>query len=245
MFAWFTNLRTAKTIKVIVSSEGVGETISNETSDVLSLNSMIGETRQKIVQFASKGKYTLVAQSVDIWTGTNKRQVSIELKFIANTDAYKEVFLPVRMFQRWASPSRSDVSKEIVINKRNVGYWNMMPPVEIKLIVAEEYKSPLIRIEKGLITTCEPKWEAPFDKHGYPIVGELQLTINDLDPLVGQKSYPEGADEENHIEAVTEWSVTNKNKNYTRTGVYQKYSSFLRSMSGKLIKENPIIVYRR
>ena len=200
MFVWLRNVASNRTFKIICGSEGVGDTMSNSTQEAFSINSLIGEQRQRIVQPLTGGEHTLVSQTIDVWTGTQKRSVMVELVFVALSDTYTEVFLPIRTIQRWSTPSGGKrINPEIKNKKYNIGIFNMNPPPVVHLKIGHSINHPLVEIRQGMITTCTPTWRAPFDEKGYPISAELQITVNDLQIQNAMTIYPEGSDMEDHI----------------------------------------------
>lgn len=183
MFLWLTNIEQGITYKIIVGDEEVGETISSHTEEVYNLNEVIGDNIRKLLPEFTGKKITAVSQTINVWTGTDKRTLEIQLEFVAKDSAFDDVFCPIRDIQSWSTPSMGEYAKAIEgpVSKRNVGYLNMAAPADISVKVGDLIQIPFVWIKRGMITTCKPSWKPPFDKFGYPLHAELQLTIEDLE----------------------------------------------------------------
>lgn len=187
MFIWLRNTETKEIFKLISRSEEVGEQLSNKVEEVYSLNSMVGEENIKRFQGFSRAlglsnNYTLYSQFIDVWTGSEKRTVSVEARLVASWNSEDEVFIPIRKIQQWSMPRKGKYTKDAkFLGEEGLGLVNVLSPPIINLKIGEELEKPLIHIRKGIITSCRPEWKGPFDSHGYPIHSDLQLTINDTE----------------------------------------------------------------
>jgi len=233
MFVWIKNMGpgsdVGKVFKILSGTEEVGEQQSNKVEEAWSLDSLIGEDKLKLVGALRPGK-AVRTQFLDVWTGADKRTLEIQLNFVAFRNPRQEVFLPIKILQRWAAPSRTSLDGKVlekvkalnegIANKLQGVMFTLQQPPIVQVKVGESYKHPLVFIENGLITSLRPSWKPPFDPHGYPIHAEIQLTINDLD-ITEQRMYrvntsAAGFDEHSVSEGLTDltnFSLTDKKSN--------------------------------
>lgn len=197
MFVKLKEIGTGMVMKMICGSESVGETLTNSAEEVRSVTDMVGQDLMKTFMV---GGVSLYGQTIDVWTGTEKRTAEVEVKFVAEGDPEFEVFLPIKTLCYWASPrghsqkesknARWESLKQKIAAKAR---FFMQPPAKLELIIGEEGEAcaPLIHFKECIITSCTPKFQPPYTENGFPLYGECQLTFHDMLVQDGDDNYPD------------------------------------------------------
>lgn len=197
MYVKIRNIKTGMEMKFICGNESVGETISNATEELKSLGDMAASQFGKGLQLFTKGEHTLYSQTVDAWTGTEKRTLEIEVKLAAEGpgEPFNKVYKPLKTLCYWATPRAGKIfpgmGDEIAEIADSIGKFDMEGPAALEVIVAaksEEY--PMVHFKRCVIIACTPKYLPPFDITGFPVHGECQLTFKDTGVMDGDDLYP-------------------------------------------------------
>lgn len=102
-----------------------------------------------------------------LWQGTTPIEVSLTLNFDAKDNAYNDVFVPLMCLAGMALPEE---------NAHNV----LFPPGPtridsrnaIQLVVGKYW-----RMDDGLMTSTQPTFDTRLAEDGYPISGQVEVTI--------------------------------------------------------------------
>lgn len=171
------------------------------TEDIGSnLDPIMGDVLGGLGDFA---KITSATQGVAIgtldipaaWTGSKRRQLSVVLRFVGETNPKTEVYNPIQQLLYWACGTRLDglggYGEEISV----IGDISEHLPAGTSLAqkrpnvlgyrIGQSFGQPLIESVRGgaMIVQCQPNWEAggaTYDENGYPYYAEVTLVLEDL-----------------------------------------------------------------
>jgi len=102
-----------------------------------------------------------------MWVNSSPQEFSLTLLFDANSDAYKDVFLPAMSLYRLTAP---------------VAYGDLLLPpgpsrIDKKKNAVTIAIGKMIRIEDAILVSAQPSFDTRLDIQGYPIACEIELTI--------------------------------------------------------------------
>jgi len=161
------------------------------------LLSASGNDIQKILSaIDSDANFSAVPYAPVVWAGsTPVNSLSFDAEFVAYSDAYQDVVVPASMLMALSLPRSSanlgqlssKLSSYVVPNDGGPtpglsSISCLLSPPAITFVI-----EGVIKITPCYITTCNLKFEHPYDKLGHPTRATATLTIMPRKPILGDE----------------------------------------------------------
>lgn len=130
------------------------------------------------------------------WSGSKRRQITVNLKFVGENNPETEVYNPIRQLLWWSlgSPAQGFGDQlggwaESVAEKYGSGVsLAQYRPSKVGYVIADNFSTPLITGTNtagygSIIIQCQPNWEPPetaFNERGYPYYATCMIILEDL-----------------------------------------------------------------
>ena len=110
-----------------------------------------------------------------IYENTDRRQLQVELNFVAHSDAEREVWNPIQALMVWSSAESGERGQFDTTFK--------FPYIfRVQTVTGTGKETGLVNFTDAAITSVLPTYNQPY-KNGYPMSAQVQLTFMDINPV--------------------------------------------------------------
>ena len=110
-----------------------------------------------------------------IYEDTNRRDFTIELNFVAHSDAEKEVWNPIQSLMVWSCAESGERGQFDTTFKFPFVF-------RVQTVTGKNKETGLVNFTDAAITQVLPTYNQPY-KNGYPMSAQVQVTFLDINPV--------------------------------------------------------------